>query len=159
MVKEEKGYTMAFPSGKVKPVSLSESVITASSGLAKEAYYDGGDMVVIIENEKDLETFVPDSELISAVEGVGFILTAKSEHYDFVSRCFYPKLGVPEDPVTGRAHTFLSPIWSEKLNKKTMSAKQHSERGGELTVRQEDEKVFITGNVQLFMVGDIPFDL
>ena len=89
----------------------------------------------------------------------GFILTAESEKFDFVSRCFYPKTSVPEDLVTGRAHTYLTPIWTEKLGKKIMTAKQISERGGILTVRQEGERVFITSNAQLFMEGNIPFDL
>ena len=74
-------------------------------------------------------------------------------------RYFYPKVSVPEDPVTGRAHTYLKPIWIEKLGKKVMTAKQISQRGGILTVRQEGDRVFITGNAQLFMEGNIPFDL
>ena len=31
---------------------------------------------------------------------------------DFVSRCFAPALGNPEDPVTGSAHTVLGPFWA-----------------------------------------------
>ena len=118
-------------------------------------------MIVIVSNEKDLKNLKPDFELIKKVDGIGFILTAKSEDekYDFVSRCFYPKVSVPEDPVTGRAHTYLTPIWIEKLGKKVMTAKQISQRGGILTVRQEGDRVFITGNAQLFMEGNIPFDL
>lgn len=60
--------------------------------------------------------------------------------------------------VTGRAHTFLAPIWSKKLGRDVMTAKQISKRGGVMTVRPEGEKVFLTGNVQLFMQGEIPFD-
>ena len=159
--KEEKGYTMDFPVGKSKPISLTESIKLASGNLAKEAYFDGGDMIVIVGNEEELIEFKPDFELIKKVDGVGFILTTKSEgkNYDFASRCFYPKASVPEDPVTGRAHTYLTPIWTEKLGKKIMTAKQVSQRGGILTVRQDGERVFITGNAQLFMEGTIPFDL
>ena len=102
---------------------------------------------------------MPDSEQIRVVDGLGLILTAQSDTYDFVSRCFYPKLNVLEDAVTGRAHTFLAPIWAEKLGKTTMIARQISERGGILTVRLTEDRVFLTGNVQLFMEGDIPFDL
>ena len=71
----------------------------------------------------------------------------------------YPKLDVPEDPVTGRVHTYMAPIWASKLKKDTMKAKQISERGGVLTVRLADNRVYISGNVQLFMEGEIPFDL
>ena len=152
---------MDFPVGKSKLIPLNESILLASNQLAKEAYFDGGDMVVIVPSEKDLKNFKPDFELIKKVDGLGFILTAKSEdkNFDFVSRCFYPKASVPEDPVTGRAHTYLTPIWIEKLGKKVMTAKQISPRGGILTVRQDGDRVFITGNAKLIMAGNIPFDL
>ena len=159
--KHEKGFTMDFPVGKSKLIPINESILLASNQLAKEAYFDGGDMIVIVSSEEELIKFKPDFELIKKVDGLGFILTAKSEDqkYDFVSRCFYPKASVPEDPVTGRAHTYLTPIWIEKLGKKIMTSKQVSQRGGILTVSQEGDRVFITGNAQLFMEGNIPFDL
>jgi len=159
--KQENGYTMDFPVGKSKPISLTEPIILASGNLAKEAFFDGGDMVVIVSSEEELKKFEPDSELIKKVDGLGFILTAKSEDkkYDFVSRCFYPKVNIPEDPVTGRAHTYLTPIWIEKLGKKIMTAKQVSKRGGIMTVYQNGDRVYITGKAQLFMEGNIPFDL
>ena len=157
--KEGEGYTMDFPMGKTKPIPLTEQILAASSNLAKEVYFDGGDMVVIVSSEEELECYVPDLELIRKVDGLGFILTAKSTYCDFVSRCFYPKLNVPEDPVTGRAHTYMAPIWAEKIGKKVMVAKQISKRGGMITVCLDGERVFLTGKVQLFMQGEIPFNL
>ena len=77
--KDEKGYTMDFPVGKSKLISLNESILLASNQLAKETYFNGGDMAVIVPSEKDLKNFKPDFELIKKVDGVGFILTAKSE--------------------------------------------------------------------------------
>ena len=79
--------------------------------------------------------------------------------YDFVSRCFYPKLDVPEDPVTGSAHTYLTPLWAGRLGRAEMTARQVSRRGGTLRVRLAGDRVFITGSARLFMRGDIPFDL
>ena len=101
----------------------------------------------------------PDYDAMSRIEGRGLVITAKSSEYDFVSRCFYPKLNVPEDPVTGSAHTYLTPLWAGKLGKTEMVAKQLSPRGGVLHVRIEGQRVFITGNAVLFMHGEIPFDL
>ena len=85
------------------------TIQTATSGLAKEAYFDGGDMIVVVENEEDLATLTPDYDAMCKVDGRGLVITAKSKDYDFVSRSFYPKLYVPEDPVTGSAHTYLPP--------------------------------------------------
>ena len=50
--------------------------------------------------------------------------------YDFVSRWFGPLSGIPEDPVTGSAHSTLAPFWAERLGKPRLDAKQLSARGG-----------------------------
>lgn len=159
VMKNEKGYTLDFPIGKTKKIDITKEIVEASSGLAKEVYYDKGDVVVIIENEEDLEKFIPNESLILKAEGLGFIMSAKSKNYDFVSRCFYPKIGILEDAVTGRAHTFLAPIWAEKLGKNEMVAKQISSRSGILGVKLGNNRVYLTGDAQLFMEGEIPFDL
>ena len=40
-----------------------------------------------------------------------------------------PLSGIPEDHVTGSAHTTLAPYWAEKLGKRNMLARQISQRG------------------------------
>jgi len=156
---EEDGYTMDFPVGPFKTVPVSEDILEATGGMAREAYFDGGDMMVLVPSGKALESFVPDFGAMKKLDGRGLIMTAASEEYDFVSRCFYPKLNVPEDPVTGSAHTFLTPLWAGKLGKREMVARQVSRRGGVLRVSLEGDRVFITGQAVLFMQGEIPFDL
>ena len=123
-------------------------------------------MIVLVESEEALAGFVPDYEMMRRVDGRGLVLTAPSREYDFVSRCFYPKLDVPEDPVTGSAHTYLAPLWAERLGRiwpdgssSEMRARQVSRRGGDLKVRLAAGRVYITGSACLFMMGDIPFDL
>lgn len=155
----ENGYTMDFPAGPYKPTPVTAAILAATNGLAKEVYYDGGDMIVVVENEGDLAAMIPDYDAMCKVEGRGLVITAKSKDYDFVSRCFYPKLNVPEDPVTGSAHTYLTPLWAAKLGKTEMVAKQLSPRGGILRVKQGNQRVFITGQAVLFMQGEIPFEL
>ena len=153
------GFTMDFPIGPYKPIPITEDILAATGGLAREAYYEEGDMMVVVTSEADLQNFTPDYESMMKLEGRGLIMTAASEEYDFVSRCFYPKLEVPEDPVTGSAHTYLTPFWAEKLGKQEMTARQISRRGGILRVSLQGNRVFITGNAVLFMQGDIPFEL
>ena len=155
------GYTMDFPVGPYKPIPVTDVLLAATGGLAKEAYYDGGDMIAVIDDEDALAALVPDYDAMAQVDGRGLIITApaKNAGYDFVSRCFYPKLNVPEDPVTGSAHTYLTPLWADKLGKTEMVARQLSPRGGTLHVRLFAPRVFITGQAVLFMKGEIPFDL
>ncbi|XP_077093308.1 phenazine biosynthesis-like domain-containing protein [Siphateles boraxobius] len=74
--------------------------------------------------------------------------------YDFYSRVFAPWVGVPEDPVTGSAHTVLAGYWSEKLGKKKMMAYQCSSRGGEVKMQiRDDGRLDIIGQAQIILQG------
>ncbi|GAI35532.1 unnamed protein product [marine sediment metagenome] len=67
-------------------------------------------------------------------------------------------MGINEDPVTGSAHTILTPYWAEKLGKKDMRAFQMSERGGELVVKLlKSNRVEIFGNSILVLKGRLFF--
>lgn len=74
---------------------------------------------------------------------------------DFVSRVFGPWVGVDEDPVTGVAHTTLTPYWARVLDRTEMSARQRSERGGTLTVRDRGERVALIGQAVTVAKGHI----
>ena len=152
-------YTLNFPKGNLERIPVDQAILRASNDLAKEAYRNNGTVLVLIECEEQLKAFQPDAEAIIPLGDQGMIVTAPSSAYDFVSRCFYPALGVLEDPVTGSAHTFLGPFWAERLKKETLLAKQISPRGGVLKVRPVGDRVAISGKAKLFMAGDIPFDL
>lgn len=62
---------------------------------------------------------------------------------------FAPELGVPEDPVTGAAHTMLIPYWlsngllpwsTQEGEGDTFVARQVSKRGGELRCSWDRER-------------------
>jgi len=85
----------------------------------------------------------------------GVIITATSARYDFVSRFFAPKYGVPEDPVTGSAYTQLVPYWSLKTGSNRFRVKQLSSRGGELICELVDDRVLIYGKAVKYLEGTI----
>ena len=87
--------------------------------------------------------------------GLGVVVTAKGEKVDFVSRYFTPELESKEDPVTGSSHSSLIPFWAKKLQKSSMIAKQLSERGGILYCQNAGERVKVSGNAVLYMMGEI----
>ncbi|TDH17196.1 hypothetical protein EPR50_G00005820 [Perca flavescens] len=99
------------------------------------------------------------SETSGRVKGV--ILTMKGSPdcqpgYDFYSRFFSPWNGIPEDPVTGSAHTVLGSYWSKKLGKKKMLAYQCSSRGGELELEvRDDGRINISGQAVTVLQGTI----
>src|SRR5262249_9611229 len=54
----------------------------------------------------------PDLERLKGVGCFALVASAPGREADFVSRFFAPRLGVPEDPVTGSAHSTLIPYWA-----------------------------------------------
>lgn len=73
--------------------------------------------------------------------------------YDFVSRFFGPLSGIPEDPVTGSAHSTLGPYWAPRLRLQSMVARQVSARGGTLHLQMAGERLLISGPTALYMEG------
>jgi predicted PhzF superfamily epimerase YddE/YHI9 len=74
---------------------------------------------------------------------------------DFVSRFFAPNASIPEDPVTGSAHSTLIPFWAGRLGKEMMTAKQLSKRGGTLYCEDRGDRVKISGKAVLYLQGEI----
>ncbi len=63
------------------------------------------DYLVLLDREATVRTLRPDLARLQELDIRGLIVTAPAEDVpaDFVSRFFAPRLGVPEDPVTGSA--------------------------------------------------------
>ena len=137
---------------KIEPIHELEEVL----GVEIKETYLSRDLMVVIDDERALEKMQPDFSSMKKIEiGDGVIVTSKSKNYDFVSRAFYPKCGVDEDPVTGSAHCNLIPYWAEKLGKTEMNAKQVSKRGGLVKCRLLGERVEIGGSAVIYMEGEI----
>ena len=120
-----------------------------------QVFRSSEDLLAVLENEEAVRAAQPDLAAIAALEWRAVIITAAGTRSDFVSRFFAPKVGVPEDPVTGSAHTVLIPYWSGRLGKQALHALQLSRRGGELWCRDEGERVRIAGHAVLFLQGEI----
>ena len=93
------------------------------------------DYVAVFDTQADVASLKPDMDLLSRLDCLGIIATARGEDADFVSRYFAPAAGIAEDPVTGSSHSSLIPYWSERLGKRELFARQISKRGGELFCR------------------------
>jgi PhzF family phenazine biosynthesis protein len=113
------------------------------------------DFMAVLASEEQVRTLQPDVILLSTLPVRGVIVTAKGDSVDFVSRFFAPQSGIAEDPVTGSAHTTLTPYWAEKLGKNELSALQVSNRGGVLKIKLVGNRVEIAGQVRLYMKGTI----
>ena len=128
-----------------------------TEGLGRESNncYKNEDYLVVFETENEIANINPDFNKLKMLDSRGVIITAPGLNYDFVSRAFFPKYGVLEDPVTGSAHTKLIPYWAEKFGRSKLIAKQVSKRGGELFCENHKNRVYISGHAKLYMKGEI----
>jgi PhzF family phenazine biosynthesis protein len=85
------------------------------------------------------------------------VLTARADDaaYDFVSRCFGPKFGIDEDPVTGSAHCALGPYWAERLGKTELTGYQASARGGVVRVTVNGDRTVLGGRAVTVTRGEL----
>lgn len=112
-------------------------------------------LLALMDSQKTVAEFVPDFRLIESLPYTEFIITAKGDDCDFASRMFAPKIGIPEDPVTGAIHCSLIPYWAGQLGKNELFARQVSARGGEIFCEAVGDRVKIGGNAVLYLKGEI----
>jgi PhzF family phenazine biosynthesis protein len=146
--------TLDFPSGAYRPVAPPIPLIEAIGTTPVECHA-GEDWLLRLDSEQAVRQLQPDMRLLLQLEHRGVIVTAEGNDCDFVSRFFAPKYGIDEDPVTGSAHTLLTPYWAERLGKTRLHARQLSARGGELYCELRDGRVFISGQVTPYLQGVI----
>ena len=149
-------YVMDFPSWKPERIYNYPGNLRQALGVDEiMGIYKHRDLLVELNKEEDVREAKPNFSAIKKWEEKVIITARGTADIDFVSRFFAPSAGVDEDPVTGSAHSQLSPFWSEKLGKKKMHAKQLSKRGGELWAGDWGDRVSIAGQCVFYMKGEI----
>ena len=144
-----------FPARMPRPVPFTTQMRQLVHGLPAQAYVDR-DLILVLEDEQSVRGFIPDYAAISALEGeLGLFVTAPSRTYDFVSRTFFPKFKINEDPVCGSAHCDLIPYWAKRLGKTKMTAYQASPRGGVLYCEDRGDRVRIGGHAVLYSEAEV----
>ncbi len=128
-------------------------VSTLWCGSTRNPDPDSDKLIAWLKDAGAVKALKPDHAALQQLPGQGVIVTAAGGACDFVSRYFVPKLGIPEDPVTGSAHCTLVPFWAEKLGRTELSARQVSPRGGELACRLAGNRVRIAGRCALYLEG------
>jgi len=143
-----------FPS---RPVTKSETPdgLIEALGKAPKEVFKSRDYFLVYENEQEILSIAPNFSKLLEIDAIGFIVTAKGDSSDFVSRFFAPEVGIFEDPVTGSSHCNLIPYWAERLGKTEMFARQISARGGELFCELAGDRVKIGGSAALYLKGEI----
>jgi PhzF family phenazine biosynthesis protein len=144
-----------FPVDKLTPSETPKALIESLGATPKETIKGFTDYMLVFESEAQIKAFEPDFRKMAEVDCRGVIVTAKGDEVDFVSRFFGPNSGGDEDPVTGSAHTSLTPYWAKIFGKTEFKARQISARGGELACTLVGDRVKIAGKVAPYLEGKI----
>ncbi len=144
-----------FPVDHLKPVAASSDLLEGLGAQPVEIWRGRDDHLAIFDSEDTVAQLQPRMSALARVPSRGVIASAAGRSYDFVSRFFGPRAGVPEDPVTGSAHTTLTPYWANKLGKNPLRARQISSRGGDVHCRLVGDRVVMGGKAVTYLVGEI----
>ncbi len=151
----ENGYILDFPTDSLLKIDTPEVCREAFGRKPLQALKGKTDLLLIFEDESFIQSMSPDLTLISSLPYRGVIVSSPGSESDFVSRFFAPQSGIDEDPVTGSAHTSLTPYWAKALHKTTLTARQLSARQGELTCTLNGDRVHIEGQAVAYLQGEI----
>jgi len=155
VMREGEFLTLDFPADPPEKIDDPQKLLDAIGKPAVESYRGSSDYMLLYDTQRDIEDISPDFARLTEIDLRGIIVTAPGNDTDFVSRFFAPKLEINEDPVTGSAHTTLTPFWSERLGKKALTARQLSRRKGDLHCKLLDSRVHITGKAVTYLGGEI----
>ncbi|GGV25832.1 oxidoreductase [Streptomyces filipinensis] len=154
--------TLDFPTAPLTPVEIPAGITAALGAPPVAAATTGpavGDLLLELADEKTLLGLAPDFKSLGAHASRGLIATARADDasrgYDFVSRCFFPNLGIDEDPVTGSAHTALAPYWSARLGRDDLTGLQASRRTGLVRTGLRGERTLLTGRAVTVIEGEL----
>jgi PhzF family phenazine biosynthesis protein len=113
-------------------------------------------LLALLADERSVRNLSPDLAAVSELDASALIATAVADPgqgYDFVSRLFAPKAGIPEDPVTGSSHTVLAPFWAGRLGRTSLVGLQASPRSGQVGVELNTDRVTILGRAITVLDG------
>ncbi|KUJ54040.1 PhzF family phenazine biosynthesis protein [Streptomyces sp. NPDC093228] len=159
---EDGSLTLDFPTAPLTRADVPEGIAEALGAQPLTAFDTGqnvGDLLVELADEKTVLDLAPDHRALRGRSARGIIATAAAEDpgrgYDFVSRCFFPDVGIDEDPVTGSAHTALAPFWSERLGRPDLTGLQASPRSGRVRTGLRGDRTLLTGHAVTVIEGEL----
>jgi predicted PhzF superfamily epimerase YddE/YHI9 len=149
------GIEMDFPAVRGIPCDDPGDLCAALGVVGRAIAGNNMDYLVEVQGESIVRDCLPDFARLAALPVRGVMVTSRSDSpgYDFVSRFFAPRVGVPEDPVTGSAHCCLGPYWAERLGRNDLVGYQASARGGVVRVGVRGDRVLLGGRAVTVISG------
>lgn len=149
--------TLDFPAIHSRPVAPPADLDRALGVTPRAVLRGDFDLLCVLDSADAVRSVTPDLAAVAAWPTRGVVVTARDNGApcDFVSRCFFPALGIPEDPATGSAHCALAVYWSEVLGRDVLVAHQASARGATLRCRRDGARVHLTGHATITVRGTL----
>ncbi|KAB7836836.1 PhzF family phenazine biosynthesis protein [Streptomyces mobaraensis] len=158
---EDGSLTLDFPTSSLTPLAVPDGLAEAL-GAAPLSVHDTsdhiGDLLVELSDERTVHALTPDWHALAGRSRRGVIVTAPAADpalgYDFVSRGFFPNVGIDEDPVTGSAHTALAPFWAARLGRTELTGLQGGARRGRVRTALRGDRTLLTGRAVTVIDGE-----
>ncbi len=146
-----------FPAWPAKARPAPPGLAEALGGSPSETLASTRDLVAVFASAEEVAALRPDFAKLAAMVAFGVSATApgNGRGADYVLRFFAPAVGVPEDPATGSSHCTLAPLWSARLGRTRLTARQLSPRGGDFVCEHRGDRVGIGGGVIPYLEGTI----
>jgi predicted PhzF superfamily epimerase YddE/YHI9 len=156
-----------LPKAQLREAEPPPGLLEALGADAVSCALSSDDVLIEVATAREVAELRPDFAALARQPIRGHIVTARgdsdgvdsggvgSDGVDFVSRTFFPSLGVNEDQVCVTAHCKLAPYWAAKLGRDDqLTGLQLSERGGRIGVQEAGDRVRVLGSAVLRSSSD-----
>ena len=154
---EAGGYVMSLPAYRAEPRPLPRVLSALGADAEETLWHPGRYALVVFSTEAEVLALDPNFRTLAAEGDILTICTAPGSATDVVSRVFAPAAGVDEDPVTGSAHSVLTPYWADRLGREHFSAFQASRRGGRIDCRLAGDRAILGARCVTVIEGRLRF--
>lgn len=154
VAREGTGYAMALPAYPPQPKPLPELLRALGISEAETLRHPGGYDLTVLDSAEAVLALTPDFRALAAIGDTLNIVTAPGRDTDVISRVFAPAAGIDEDPVTGSAHSVLTPYWAKRLGRDSFTAYQASKRGGHVACTLAGDRAILGGTCVTVIEGE-----
>ena len=151
--------SLDFPAAPAEEIAPPDGVADALGATPDACYGTGAlnDLLTVFADEAAVRSLAPDFAAVARLDGFRAVIATApgSNGFDYVSRFFAPRVGIPEDPVTGGAHTALAPYWAARLGRDPLRGFQASARGGVVGTSVAGDRVKLRGRAVTVLDGTL----
>lgn len=155
---EDELYHLSLPAFRAVPTPLDDLVAVLGVDPLETLGFEDRFALIILESAAQIRALSPDFDRLRPLGRQQIILSARGDGdpsgADVVSRVFIPGIGLNEDPVTGSAHTVLTPYWTARFGRDSFTAYQASKRGGHIGCTMFSGRAELSGRCVTVITGE-----